>query len=188
MNRIRWVFAALVLATMVTIAGASQASAQGATPISVPTPTAAGCDQIPAYLEARQKIMDEMLTGLGVVFPTVGTPVIEHGDDLFAAMMAATPEQMQALGDLYNQIAAKIEKVKTPEIAVFYNGQVVALYRVSGATFIEAGKTDLATAGTKYTDQLNAIAAAIDSYSTAATAVCPAFADVVTLDQTQAAI
>jgi hypothetical protein len=185
MIRLGRALAALVLLSMALIAGIGSAGAQGATPISVPTPTAAGCGQIPAYLEERQKIMDEMLNGLGAVFPTVGTPVMEHGDDLFAAMMVATPEQYKALGELYNQTAEKIAKVKTPDIAVFYNDQVVVLYQLSGATFIEAGTTDLNTAGTKYTDQLTALAAAIQTYSTAATAICPAFADVVTFDQTQ---
>lgn len=185
MNRIRWVFAVLVLVSMVTIAGARSAGAQGATPISVPTPVAAGCDQIPAYVQERQKIMDDLLNRIAAIFPDVATPVADHGDQLLIAMMAMTPEQTTRLGQLYDELAGKLEKLDVPEIARFYNEQVVALYRASARTFEEAASSDLTTAGQKYGEQLGVIAAAVNDYGVAAVAICPAFSDVVTIDQTQ---
>lgn len=177
----------LMLASLLVF-GTPGIAAQDATPIAVPTPVNSGCERIDDYLKARQAIMNEMLDGLAVVFPTVSTPVTEHGDELFGAMMVATPQQLQALGDLYIQTADKIAKIEVPAIAKFYNEQIVQLYRVSGATFIEASKTDLSTAGNKYNAQLQAIGVAIESYSVAATALCPGFASVVTLDKTQASM
>jgi hypothetical protein len=185
MNRIRWMLVTLVLVSMMTIAGARATSAQGATPISIPTPTSAGCDQIPAYVEDREKIMNDLMTGLAAIFPDVGTPVADHGDELLGAMMAMTPEQTGKLGELYDDLADKLEKLDAPEIAQFYNEQVVALYRASAKTFEEAAATDLMTAGQKYGEQLGALALALNDYGAAAVVVCPAFADVVTIDQTQ---
>ncbi len=185
MSYIRWGMTALVLAAMMTIAGIGSASAQGATPISVPSPTAAGCDQVPAYAEARQKIMDELLSGLSAIFPDVATPVLEHADQLTGAMFMMTPDQTRQLGELYDGIGQKIEKLDAPEIAKFYNEQVAALYRLSGKTFEEAATTDLMTAGQKYSEQLGAIAVAVGDYGAAAVVVCPAFTAVVKIDQTQ---
>ncbi len=70
----------------------------------------------------------------------------------------------------------------------FYNDLQVQLYRLSADVFEEAGKSDLSTAGAKYQDQLVAMGEAIDLAGAAATGVCPAFGDVVILDQTQAAM
>jgi hypothetical protein len=185
MNRFRWVFAAIVLVSMLWVAGTRSAVAQGATPISVPTPTSIGCDQIPTYVQDRQKIMDDLLSGIAKIFPDVATPVADHGDQLLVAMMAMTPEQTAKLGELYDELAGELEKLEVPEIAQFYNEQVVALYRASAKTFEEAANSDLMTASQKYGEQLGAIAVAVDNYGTAAVVVCPAFADVVTIDQTQ---
>lgn len=185
MIRLRWVLAALVLISMMAVAGVGSASAQGATPISVPSPTAAGCEQVPAYAEARQKLMDELLSGISAIFPDVATPVTEHGDELTVAMFAMTPEQTRQLGELYDGIGEKLEKLDVPEIAKFYNEQVAALYRLSGKTFQEAATSDLMTAGQKYGDQLGAIAVAVSDYGAAAVVVCPAFTAVVKIDQTQ---
>jgi hypothetical protein len=185
MFRLRWALTALVLVSMMTVAGAGPASAQGATPISVPSPTAAGCDQVPAYVEARQALMDELLRGISTIFPDVATPVIEHGDELSVAMFAMTPEQTRQLGELYDAIGGKLEKLEVPEIAKFYNEQVAALYRLSGKTFSEAASSDLMTAGQKYGEQLGVIAVAVGDYGAAAVVVCPAFAAVMKIDQTQ---
>jgi hypothetical protein len=185
MNRIRWAFAALVLVSMVAIAGARPTTARGATPISIPTPTSAGCDLIPVYVEQRQKIMNDLLNGIAAIFPDVATPVTDHGDQLLTAMLAMTPEQTTKLGELYEDLAGKLEKLDVPEIAQFYNVQVVALYRTSARTFAEAAGSDLMTAGQKYGEQLGAIGAAVNDYGMAAIVVCPAFADVVKIDQTQ---
>ena len=183
MYRMRWALMALVVCSLLAVVGIP-ASAQDATPISVPTPVSAGCDQIPAYAEARQKIMDEMLDGIAVIFPTVPTPIIDHGDELAIAMFAMTPEQTTSLGDLYDAIADKIEKLDVPGIAVFYNGQLVDLYRMSAETFHEAARTDLMTAGQKYSMQIGTIGIAVSDYGQAATTVCPAFAAVTKIDQT----
>lgn len=162
--------------------------ARGATPISVPTATADGCDQLAPYLEARQKIFDRLVGDIGAVFPTVATPIMDHGEDLFAALMAMTPEQAKALSTAYANAADAIGKVEAPPIAAFYNQQVVELYRLSAAVFDETSQSDLSTAGNKYNDPLTAVSEAIATYAASAVAVCPAFADVVSLDQTQAAL
>jgi hypothetical protein len=185
MFRLRWVLVALVLMSMMTVLAGGSVSAQGATPISVPSPTAAGCEQVPAYAEERQKLMDELLSGISAIFPDVATPVTEHGDDLTIAMFAMTPEQTRQLGELYDGIAEKLEKLDVPEIAKFYNAQVAALYRLSGKAFEEAATTDLMTAGQKYGEQLGAVAVAVGDYGAAAVVVCPAFSAVVKIDQTQ---
>ena len=171
-----------------TVIGAGVVSAQSPTPITIPTPTSEGCDQIGVYLEARQTIFDEMILGMEAVFPNVATPMVEHGNELVGAMMMMTPDQYLALAKVYADAADKIEKVETPAIAMFYNNIIVETYRVSAKVFEEAAATDLSTAGTKYSAQLIALGPIVESYGTAATAVCPAFADVVTLDQTQATL
>jgi hypothetical protein len=189
MNRIRFAFVALVLASMMGLLGTQATHAQDSTPISVPTATSEGCDQVSGYVEERQQIANELLDGIAAVFPTVATPVIEHGDELLAAMMVMTPEQTKQLGDVYDATAEKIEKMENvPAIAQFYHDQIVALYRASAKTFHEAATTDLTTAGQKYAMELSAIATAIDSYGAAATAVCPEFADIIEIDQTQATL
>ncbi|MGC4047626.1 MAG: hypothetical protein QM758_27850 [Armatimonas sp.] len=175
----------LSLTGVLAIVGSPTASAQGATPISVPSPATAGCDQIGAYVEARQKIMDELLADIAGVFPDVATPITEHGAELGAAMLAMTPEQTGKLAEAYRAAADKIEKLDVPEIAAFYNDQIVVLYRTSGQAFEEAKTSDLMTAGEKYGDQLGAVANAIFTYGNAAVAICPGFADVLTVDQTQ---
>lgn len=185
MNRIQAVFAALLLLSMVVMAGAKSAGAQDATPISVPTPLSAGCDQIPAYAEARGKIMNDLIDGIGAIFPEVATPITDHADQLTAAMMNMTPDQYGKLAALYNATADKIEKLDVPEIAKFYNDQLVELYRISAKTFDEAKSSDLATVGMKYGSQLGEISNAISAYGDAATVVCPAFAQVTTIDRTQ---
>ena len=185
MHRFHWILVALVLASMLVVGKASSTSAQDATPISVPTVTVSGCDQVPAYAAARQQILDEMLDGIAAIFPTVATPIIEHGDQLLGAMMAMTPDQLGQLSAVYDETGDKIEKLDAPAIADFYNEQVVDLYRLSGRTFAEAQKSDLMTAGSMYGAQLDEIASAISTYGDDATAVCPAFADVVAIDQTR---
>jgi hypothetical protein len=188
MFRVRWLLAALIFGSMAAVAGLQATVAQDATPIPVPTPTSAGCDQMPAYTEARRTIQDEMFSGIEAVFPEVGTPIIEHGDELLNAMFVMTPEQEMQLSELYDSTADKIEKLDEPEIATFYDDQVVALYRVSASAFEEAAKTDLSAAGVKYGNTLTALGEAINTYGTAATAVCPAFGDVLKIDQTQVGI
>ncbi len=185
MFRFRCLLAAFIFGAMVAVGGVQATVAQEATPIPVPTPSAAGCDQMPAYTEARQTIQDELYLGIEAIFPEVGTPVLEHGDELLNAMFVMTPEQEMKLSELYEATADKIERLDAPAIASFYDDQVVALYRVSAQAFEEAANTDLSTAGEKYGDTLGALGGAISSYGSAATAVCPAFADVVTIDQTQ---
>ena len=189
MNRIRFAFVALMLASMMVMVGLQATNAQDSTPISVPTATSEGCDQVSGYVEARKQIAEELLDGIASVFPTVATPVIDHGDELLAAMMVMTPEQTKQLGDVYDATAEKIEKMENvPAIAQFYHEQIVALYRASAKTFHEAATTDLNTAGQKYSMELSAIATAIDTYGSSATAVCSDFADIIEIDQTQATL
>lgn len=185
MHRIRSLFAILIIASLALTTSAQMATAQTASPIAVPTVTSTGCDQIPAYVEARQKIMKDMLIGLEVIFPTVATPIADHGDQLVGAMMVMTAEQAGRLGKLYDITADEIARLDVPEIARFYNQQVADLYRMSGKVFAEAETTGLATAGEKYGQQLDAIATAMGLYGASAIAVCPDFAGVTKIDQTQ---
>ena len=61
-----------------------------ATAIAIPTATAEGCDQVPAYLEARQQIMSEFLSDLESVFPDVATCVtIEEGGRAITVTIAS---------------------------------------------------------------------------------------------------
>lgn len=188
MSRIRLLFAMVMMASSLLVLGGRGVEAQRPTEIVVPTATAEGCDQVPAYLEARTKIMNEFLVDLEAVFPQVATPIMEHGDQLFDAIVVMTPEQAVGLAKAYDTVADKIEKLETPPVATFYNDLQVELYRLSADVFEEAGKTDLSTAGQKFNDQLVAIGEAVDAAGDAATGVCPAFADVVTLDKTQASL
>ncbi len=185
MERIRWLFASLMIASAMMTVGAGAVAAQTGTPITVPTATANGCDKVPAYAEMRQKIMDELIANIGMVFPGVATPITEHGDQLAVAMMIMTPEQLGRLAQLYDDTSKKIGELAVPEIAFFYNQQVEELYRVSALAFAEAKASDLATAGQRFGAQLGALGAAIGEYGASATAVCPAFAEVVQVDQTR---
>jgi hypothetical protein len=186
--RTRFLFLAMLMISMFSVIGSGSVSAQSPTPITIPTPTSEGCDQIGVYLDARQKIFDEMILGMEAVFPDVATPLVDHGDELVGAMMMMTADQYLALAKVYSDAADKIEKVDAPAIAKFYNDIIVETYRVSAKVFEEAAATDLNTAGVKYSAQLIALGPIIETYGTAATAICPAFADVVTLDQTQATL
>lgn len=185
MIRFRIALAMLMIVSAIATTGIATTRAQSATPISVPTATSAGCDQIPVYVEARQKIMDEMLLGIGIIFPTVATPIAEHGDQFLAAMMALTEKQASDLGKLYAVTADEIARLDVPEIAKFYNDHVAELYRLSGKVFTEAEFLGMAKAGEKYGEQLGALATAIGLYGASAIAVCPVFADVTEIDQTQ---
>ena len=188
MTKARLLLVAMLLASSLVMMGARAADAQSPTVIAIPTATAEGCDQVPDYLAARQKIMNEFLLDMESVFPEVATPIMENGDQLFGAILSMTPAQASALAMAYDSAADKIAKVESPAVAAFYNGLQVQLYRLSADVFEEAGKSDLSTAGAKYQDQLVAMGEAVDLASAAATGVCPAFADVVVLDQTQATI
>jgi hypothetical protein len=187
-SKIRLLFAIAMMASALLVLGARTAEAQSPTAIAIPTATAEGCDQVPAYLEARQQIMTEFLTDLESVFPQVATPIMENGADLFVALTSMTPEQANALAKAYDAAADKIEKVEAPPVATFYNDIQVQLYRLSADVFEEAAKTDLTTAGETFEAQLVAIGEAVGLAGAAATGVCPAFGDVVIFDQTQAAI
>lgn len=188
-NRMMTLRRLLVIVLMLSLSvslGTRMAAAQSPTAIVVPSPTAEGCDQVPAYLEARQKIMDEFLLDLENVFPDVATPVMEHGDQLFGAIMSMSPEQAMGLAKAYDTVADKIEQIEAPPVADFYNDLQVQLYRLSADVFEETSTSDLSSAGEKFNDQLVAVSDAVDAAGAAATGVCPAFAEVVTLDQTQA--
>jgi hypothetical protein len=188
-TRLRTIGALLLVAVSLTITlGPELVAAQSPTAISVPSPTAEGCNQVPEYLQARQQIFDEMIVGMSSVFPNVATPIMEHGDELFAAMIAMAPEQFEALAKVYDNAAGKIEEIEAPAVAAFYNGLQVQVYRLSADVFQEAAKSGLSNAGTVYQDQLVAIGEAIGTAGEGATSVCPAFADVVELDQTQTAL
>lgn len=188
MKPIRVLFVLLLMAAgMVSIAPRSS-SAQSPTAIAIPTATAEGCDQVPAYLETRQKIMNEFLMDLERVFPQVATPVMENGDQLFDAILSMTPEQAVALSEAYISVADKIAKIDAPPVADFYNDLQVQLYRVSAGVFAETSKSDLSTAGMMFNDQLTALGDAVALAGAAATGVCPAFGDVVIFDQTQASL
>lgn len=186
--RFRFFFISMLLVSSLLALGARTAEAQSPTPITIPTATAEGCDQVPAYLELRKTIMNEFLIELEGVFPEVATPVIENGDQLFAAILSMTPAQSVLLANAYDTVADKIEKIEAPMVAVFYNDLQVQLYRLSADVFEEAGKSDLNTAGEKFNDQLVAMGEAVGLAGAAATGVCPAFGEVVILDQTQAAM
>ena len=188
MSKVRLLFAIVMIGSSLLVMGARTAEAQSPTAIAIPTATAEGCDQVPAYLEARQQIMNEFLADMEAVFPQVATPIMENGDQLFDAIVAMTPEQATAMAKAYDAAADKIEKVDAPPVAQFYNDLQVELYRVSADVFEEAGKSDLTSAGAKFQDQLVAIGDAVVLAGAAATGVCPAFGDVVIFDQTQAAI
>lgn len=185
MQRIRLFLTTLMMVAVLGILHVPAVSAQSATPIAIPTVTTTGCDQVPAYAEARQQIMNELIDGIAAVFPAVPTPITEHGDVLAAAILSMNPDQTKKLAELYDEIANKIEKIDAPEIAVFYDDQVVELYRLSAKTFLEIQKTDFMTAGQMYGEQLGATADAIDKYGKAAAAACPAFSQVIEVDQTK---
>lgn len=173
---------------MMVALGAQSVGAQSPTPINVPSPTAEGCDQVPAYLEARQKIFDEVLTGMGAIFPDVATPITSHGDELFAAMLMMTPEQFTALAKVYEHAASEIEKIEAPAVAAYYNGLQAQLYRLSAKVFEEAATVGLTGVSAELQAELGALGEGIGTSGAAATSFCPAFADVVKLDQTQAGI
>jgi hypothetical protein len=177
-----------LVASSLLVPGARGAIAQSPTAIAIPTATAEGCDEVPAYLEARQQIMDEFLLDLESVFPQVATPIMENGDQLFGAMMTMTPDQATALAEAYDIAAAKIDEVEAPPIADFYNGLQADLYRLSSDVFEEVSKSDITTASDKFEAELIAMGEAVVLAGAAATGVCPAFGDVVIFDQTQAAL
>lgn len=177
----------MIMVSSLLVLGARSAEAQRPTEIVAPTATAEGCDQVPQYLEARKQIMNEFLVDLEAVFPQVATPIMEHGNELFDAIATMTSEQATALAQAYDTVADKIEKIDAPPVAKFYNDLQVQLYRLSADVFEEVGKSDMTTAGEKFNDQLVAVGDAITLAGSGATSVCPAFGDVVTLDQTQAA-
>lgn len=185
MNRIRLLFALLTLSGVLAFAGSREVTAQDATPIPVASPTAAGCDQIGAYVEARQKIMDELIAGIAAIFPGIPTPIAEHGAELSAAMLVMTPEQTAALAEVYRDTADKIEILDVPEFAASYNELIVILYRTSADAFAKAANTDLVTASQEFSGRLGAVATAVSTYGDAALGECPAFQDVLTVDQTQ---
>lgn len=188
MSRFRVVFIVMMVASSLLVLGVPTVDAQRPTEIAIPTATAEGCDRVPAYLEVRRTIMNEFLKELETVFPQVATPVMENGDQLFTAIMSMTPAQSLLLAKAYDTVADKIEKIAAPDVAVFYNGLQVQLYRLSADVFKEAGKTDLNAAGEKFNEQLVAIGEAVGLAGAAATGACPAFGEVVILDQTQAAM
>lgn len=187
-SRIRFLFVAVLMASSLLILGVQATSAQSPTAIPIPTATAEGCDQVPAYLEARQQFMNEFLIDLGNVFPQVATPIMEHGDQLFGALMTMTSDQALGLAAAYDASADKIEKIAAPPVAAFYNDIQVKLYRLSADVFEEVSKTDLDTAQNKFENELVGIGQAVALAGAAATGVCPAFGDVVLFDQTQAAL
>ena len=188
MSKHRILFVMIMMVLSLLGVGARSVGAQSPTAIAIPTATAEGCDQVPAYLETRQRIMDEFLVDLESVFPEVATPIMENGDQLFGAILTMTPEQATALAQAYDVAAEKIAKVEAPPVAKFYNDLQVQLYRLSADVFEEAGTSDLTTAGAMFEDELVAMGEAVALTGAAATGVCPAFADVVLLDQTQAAM
>ncbi len=187
MKKIRFVFVMMFLASSMLMLGARATLAQSPTAIAIPTATADGCDQVPAYLESRQKIMSELLTDMEKIFPSVATPIMENGDQLFGAIMTMTPDQSVELAKAYDSVANKIEAIDPPAVAAFYNDLQVQLYRLSADVFEEMSTSDLTTAGDMFGDQLGAMGEAVGLAGTAATGVCPAFADVVEFDKTQAA-
>jgi hypothetical protein len=187
-SKVRLIFTMVMMVSSLLVLGARTTEAQSPTAIAIPTATAEGCDQVPAYLEARQQIMNEFLADMEAVFPQVATPIMENGDQLFGAIVAMTPEQATDLAKAYDTAADKIEKVAAPPVGQFYNDLQVELYRVSADVFEDAGKTDLTSAGEKFQGQLVAIGDAVVLAGAAATGVCPAFGDVVIFDQTQATI
>lgn len=181
-------FVLMLMASSLLVLGTRSVDAQSPTAIAIPTATAEGCDEVPVYLEARQQIMSEFLSDLEAVFPQVATPVMQHGDELFIAMMSMTPEQATALALTYDTAADKIEKIEAPAVAAFYNTLQVDLYRLSADVFEETGASDLMAASAKFEDQLIAMGEAVGLAGAAATGVCPAFGDVVHFDQMQAAV
>jgi hypothetical protein len=187
-SRIRAAFVMLMLVSSLLVLGAHASAAQSPTAIAIPTATAEGCDQVPAYLETRQLIMNEFLADLEAVFPQVATPIMENGDDLFIAITTMTSEQATALSAAYDTAADKIDKIDTPPVAEFYNDIQVQVYRLSADVFEEVAKSDLTTAGAKFEDQLTALGEAVVLSGAAATGVCTAFGEVVIFDQTQAAL
>lgn len=187
-SRFRLVFVMMVMVSSLLAMGTRAATAQSPTAIAIPTATAEGCDQVPAYLEAREQVRNAFLADLESVFPQVATPVMEHGDQLFGAITNMTPEQATALAQAYDTAADEIEKIEAPAVASFYNELQVQLYRLSADVFEEAGKSGLVAAGATFNDQLVSMGDAIGLAGAAAVEVCPAFADVVTLDQTDAAM
>lgn len=188
MRRVRWLFVLGLLLTSLLTLGAQVGSAQSPTPIVVPTAPLRGCEQVPVYLDARKQIMDEFLADLEAVFPTVATPIMENGDQLFVAVSTMTPEQATELAMAYDTVADKIEKIEAPAVASFYNTLQVDLYRLSADVFEEVGRTSLTEASETFNDQLVAMGEGVRLAGEAATAACPAFAEVVEFDQTQAAL
>src|SRR5215216_615179 len=100
--KVRFLFAMALIASSLLLLGARSAGAQSPTAISIPTATAEGCDQVPAYLAARQEIMREFLVDLERVFPQVATPIMENGDQLFVAITSMTSEQATELAKAYD--------------------------------------------------------------------------------------
>ncbi|MCA9860623.1 MAG: hypothetical protein KC438_12920 [Thermomicrobiales bacterium] len=188
MMRFRLLCVMVVGAAAMFGAGGRAIDAQSPTPITISSPTAEGCEQVPAYLEARQKVFEELLIDMESVFPAVATPILEHGDELVVAMFGMTPEQFIALAKAYDDAADKIEKIDAPPVADVYNDLQVQLYRLSADVFEEAASTGLNAAGDTFNDQLVAVGEAVGAAGQAATSVCPAFAEVIELDQTQAAL
>src|SRR5215204_1599775 len=121
MSQVRWLIAMVVMVTSLLSLGMQVGSAQSPTPIVIPTASPVGCDQVPAYLEARQQIMNELLADLETVFPDVATPIMDNGDQLFVAISTMTSEQAVELAKAYDAAADKIEKIETPAVASFYN-------------------------------------------------------------------
>ncbi len=187
MKNIRFLFVMIFLASSLLVLEVRATDAQSPTAIAIPTATAEGCDQVPAYLEVRQKIMTELLTDMEKIFPNVATPIMENGDQLFGAIMSMTPDQSIDLAKAYDSVANKIYQIDTPAVAMFYNDLQVQLYRLSADVFGEMSTSDLTTAGDKFGDQLGAMGEAVDLAGAAAAGVCPGFADVVEFDKTQAA-
>lgn len=188
MSKFRYLLLMALLVSSLSIFELRSAGAQSPTAIAIPTATAEGCDQVPEYLEARQRIMNEFLADLEAVFPHVATPIMENGDQLFGAIMTMTPEQATALAQAYDTAATKIDEVDATPVADFYNGLQADLYRLSAKVFEEVGKSDISTAGQKFEAELIAMGEAVGLAGAAATGVCPAFGDVVIFDQTQAAL
>jgi hypothetical protein len=187
-SKVRLSIVMAIVASALFALGARTAEAQSPTTIAIPTATAEGCDQVPTYLEARKQILAEFLVDLEAVFPQVATPIMDNGDQLFAAITTMSPEQATGLAKAYDSVADKIAKVDAPPVAKFYNDIQVELYRLSADVFEEMGKSDLKTARDKFEDQLVAIGEAVGLAGAAATGVCPAFGEVVIFDQTQAAL
>lgn len=188
MKKIRFLFVMIFLASSLLVLGERATVAQSPTAIAIPTATAEGCDQVPDYLESRQKIMNELLTDMESIFPNVATPILENGDQLFGAMMTMTANQSIELAKAYDSVANKIDQIDPPAVAAFYNDLQVQLYRLSADVFEEMSTSDLTAAGDKFGDQLGAMGEAVGLAGTAATSVCPAFAEVVEFDKTQATI